>query len=421
VRSPIDKRNRKSRLHVADQQKGTTKTTTFECVISGKQFVFFDTPGFDDTYRGDADILIDIAQALSSSYRNQMKLTGIIYLHRIKDERMTNALMRNLTMFRSLCGDDAFKNVVLVTTFWDELPDLAKGEAREKMLVEVADWWGYMASKGSQVRRFLNTRESALDVLADLTGLPEITLQIQEEMVNQGLEVGETTAGEALNQELADLTAKFARELEVLQEEKEQARKEHDIHLQELLEKMETEKQDLLMRLESEQAALHADRREQERRMEQFFNDQLLRLQREGKAREQKIEELESRLSDERADSERRFQEAMAESNRVLQDLKAGMAAQEETSRARYEEAMRVVREKQDEAARAKAEVDRLNKEVEEVIVGQGTADWTERRALEQRLAYLESQREQSQTNFWDILRPIATIGTSVLIRSLFS
>lgn len=383
--------------------------------------MFFDTPGFDDTYRGDADILIDIAQALSSSYRNQMKLTGIIYLHRIKDERMTNALMRNLTMFRSLCGDDAFKNVVLVTTFWDELPDLAKGEAREKMLVEVADWWGYMASKGSQVRRFLNTRESALDVLADLTGLPEITLQIQEEMVNQGLEVGETTAGEALNQELADLTAKFARELEVLQEEKEQARKEHDIHLQELLEKMETEKQDLLMRLESEQAALHADRREQERRMEQFFNDQLLRLQREGKAREQKIEELESRLSDERADSERRFQEAMAESNRVLQDLKAGMAAQEETSRARYEEAMRVVREKQDEAARAKAEVDRLNKEVEEVIVGQGTADWTERRALEQRLAYLESQREQSQTNFWDILRPIATIGTSVLIRSLFS
>jgi hypothetical protein len=383
--------------------------------------VFFDTPGFDDTYRGDADILIDIAQALSSSYRNQMKLTGIIYLHRIKDERMTNALMRNLTMFRSLCGDNAFKNVVLATTFWDELPDLAKGKAREKMLVEVSDWWGYMASRGSQVRRFLNSRESALDILADLTGLPEITLQIQEEMVNQGLEVGETTAGEALNQELADLTARFERELEALQEEKEQARREHDIHLQELLEKMETEKQDLLMHLESEQAALHADRREQERRMEQFFNDQLLRLQREGKAREQKIEELESRLSDERADSERRFQEAMAESNRVLQGLKAGMAAQEETSRTRYEAAMREVRERQDEAARAKAEVDRLNREVEEAMVGQGTANWTERHALEQRLAYLESQREQSQTNFWDVLRPIATIGTSVLIRSLFS
>ncbi len=383
--------------------------------------MFFDTPGFDDTYRGDADILIDIAQALSSSYRSQMKLTGIIYLHRIKDERMTNALMRNLTMFRSLCGDDAFKNVVLVTTFWDEMPDLAKGEAREKMLVEVPDWWGYMASKGSQVRRFLNTYESALEILADLTGLPEITLQIQEEMVNQGLEVNETTAGEALNQELADLTARFERELKALQEEKEQARREHDIHLQELLGKMEAEKQELLIHLESEQAALHADRREQERRMEQFFNDQLLRLKREGKAREQKIEELESRLSDERADSERRFQEAMAESNRILQDLKTGMAAQEEASCTRYEAAMREVRERQDEAARAKAEVDRLNREVEEAMVGRGTADWTERHALEQRLEYLESQREQTQTNFWDVLRPIATIGTSVLIRSLFS
>ncbi|KAG5758565.1 hypothetical protein H9Q72_013300 [Fusarium xylarioides] len=79
-----------------------------------------------------------------------------------------------------------------------------------------------------------------------------------------------------------------------------------------------------MRRLESEQAALHADRREQQRRMEQAFNDQLVRLERERKAREAKIQDLETRLSTERADANERFQAAMAESNRMGCEYGAG-------------------------------------------------------------------------------------------------
>jgi hypothetical protein len=262
-----------------DHPTGTQKTETFECLIGGRQFVFFDTPGFDGAYRGDADILADIAQALSSSYKNKLKLTGMIYIHRIKDERMTNAIMRNLTMFRSLCGDNAFKNVLLVTTFWDELQDEAKGEMRERELLQKLEWWGNMTSKGSRMRRFQNTRESALSIVADLAGLPVVTLQIQTEMVEQGLGIDQTTAGEALNRELAELRAAYADQLETLRKEKEQAKKDHDVQLQNFLENMEEEKRKLIIRLENEQAALHADRREEQRRMEQLFNDQLLRCQ----------------------------------------------------------------------------------------------------------------------------------------------
>lgn len=50
----------------------------------------------------------------------------------MKDERMANAVMRNLTMFRKLCGDNAFENVVLVTTVWDNVRDQRKGMSREK-------------------------------------------------------------------------------------------------------------------------------------------------------------------------------------------------------------------------------------------------------------------------------------------------
>ncbi|KAL5586668.1 hypothetical protein FOBRF1_016538 [Fusarium oxysporum] len=303
----------------------TQKTEAYECLIQGQQFVFFDTPGFDDTYRGDADILADVAQALSSSYMNNVKLSGIIYLHRIKDERMTNAIMRNLTMFRNLCGDGAFENVILATTFWDELQDESKGAAREHELISTPEWWGYMSNKGSRIRRFQNTRESALEIVNELVDLPAVTLQIQEEIVEQGLGVDQTTAGEALNEELNKLREQHQAQLNSIREEKEQAIKDRDVQLEKMLDKLEQEKQQFMRRLESEQAALHADRREQQRRMEQAFNDQLVRLERERKAREAKIQDLETRLSTERADANERFQAAMAESNRMVSALKLEM------------------------------------------------------------------------------------------------
>ncbi|KAG5745416.1 hypothetical protein H9Q70_011882 [Fusarium xylarioides] len=207
----------------------TSKTEAYECLIRGQQFVFFDTPGFDDTYRGDADILADVAQALSSSYMNNVKLSGIIYLHRIKDERMTNAIMRNLTMFRNLCGDGAFENVILATTFWDELQDESKGAAREHELISTPEWWGYMSNKGSRIRRFQNTRESALEIVSELVDLPAVTLQIQEEIVERGLGVDQTTAGEALNEELNKLREQHQAQLNSIREEKEQAIKDRDV------------------------------------------------------------------------------------------------------------------------------------------------------------------------------------------------
>ena len=42
---------------------------------------------------------------------------------------------RTFRMFHKLlCGDDTLKNVVIVTTMWDEVVDQAKGEMREAEL-----------------------------------------------------------------------------------------------------------------------------------------------------------------------------------------------------------------------------------------------------------------------------------------------
>lgn len=51
------------------------------------------------------------------------KLNGSINLHRITDVRMYGGAMRNLKMFRKLCGPDPIKNVVIASTFWGEISD----------------------------------------------------------------------------------------------------------------------------------------------------------------------------------------------------------------------------------------------------------------------------------------------------------
>ena len=68
-------------------------------------------------------------------YESGSKLAGIIYIHRISDERFTGVSVRNFKMFRQLCGDSTLKNVIFVTNMWGKVPKEV-GEAREKELAE---------------------------------------------------------------------------------------------------------------------------------------------------------------------------------------------------------------------------------------------------------------------------------------------
>ncbi|KAK7420915.1 hypothetical protein QQX98_002479 [Neonectria punicea] len=438
----------------------TQKTERYECRWGNKHVIFFDTPGFDDSYRGDADILADVAQVLSSSYKGKLKLNGIIYLHRIKDERMTNAIMRNLTMFHNLCGEDVFQNVVLATTFWDELQDQAKGETRERQLLERPEWWGMMKAKGSSARRFLNTRESALDIVSNLIDLDAITLQVQEEMVHQGLQVDQTTAGEALNYELVEQRSTFKRELEGLREEKEQARQAHDIQLQAFFEKAESDKAKLLLEIENEHAALHADRREEGRRMEQEFRDEKLRLERrlrdavahsirineetEAEARADKqrfqneinnqfyefsqqqrmqttkiIKELEKRLVGEEREGRNRLKEAMDHADFVVQDLKKSMKRARRKDVKKYEDDIRRIEKQQREVARNSErwmqDIERINREILDNQLAQQKASGKEREKLEGRIRQLEEQKKQKTNSFWTTLGSLAGVGSLLL------
>ena len=69
-------------------------------------------------------------------YESGSQLAGIIYVHRISDDRFSGISVRNFKMFQKLCGDSTLKNVILVTNMWGRVEEDV-GEAREKELAEV--------------------------------------------------------------------------------------------------------------------------------------------------------------------------------------------------------------------------------------------------------------------------------------------
>lgn len=108
-------------------------------------------------------------------------------------------------MFRELCGKENFKNVVLVTTMWDEVTEEV-GSARENELQ--SDFWRSMINLGSTIHRFDGTVESAWKIISCLSVAPPVQrrpLQIQREMVDNHVPLHRTAAGRAVMATLTDL------------------------------------------------------------------------------------------------------------------------------------------------------------------------------------------------------------------------
>ncbi|KAL6302092.1 P-loop containing nucleoside triphosphate hydrolase protein [Sparassis latifolia] len=174
---------------------------------SSLDVVFVDTPGFDDTYKSDLEILQMIADWLKKTYEKNIKLSGIVYLHRISDNRMAGTPLKNLRMFEELCGKSALQNIILATTMWDEV-DETTGLARENELKK--RYWKGMMNAGSRVVRFKNSRESAWCILDDFleNANERYAMLLQRELVDMGKQLPETRAGQQLYHRLADLVKK---------------------------------------------------------------------------------------------------------------------------------------------------------------------------------------------------------------------
>lgn len=245
----------------------TQNVAVYRCKYSGPVNVWLvDTPGFDDTHRSDTDVLREIARWLTESFSSKVILNGMIYLHRITDIRMQGSAMKNLHMFKKLCGHDATKNVVLATTMW-EMVSPEDGERREQELMRTSEFWGEMILRGAQVKRHQNTADSAwhlVEIFASRSSTRrKAILTIQEEMVMQRKPLSKTDAGLELENSLSEERKKWARELEQTRDEMREALEAKDKETLEALRETEAKMNQKIKDVERDREKLKIGMRKQ--------------------------------------------------------------------------------------------------------------------------------------------------------------
>ena len=207
-----------SRLTISD----TAEIQEVTCNIDGHLVTLVDTPGFDDTSRSDSDISRVIAEWMESTYEDDVLPSGIIYLHRITDNRVSGSSMKNIRMFRKLCGADSMSNILLVTTMWENV-DLAEGNQRERELRSEGTFWSAMIAHGARVERYDNEQSTAFRLIRSLLGNTPIALNIQKQLVDDGKTLIDTDAGADVNAELIRMKKEHEEELGAIIEEMNEA------------------------------------------------------------------------------------------------------------------------------------------------------------------------------------------------------
>ncbi|KAF9528234.1 P-loop containing nucleoside triphosphate hydrolase protein [Crepidotus variabilis] len=207
--TPLPRAQKRASDGLASYTKDVRAVRVLHHVEYGDRLVLVDTPGFNDTERSDMEILEIIGDWLRKTYRGAIKLAGIIYLHRITDNRMAGSPMRNLRMFGELCGDRAAHKVVLVTTMWDKI-EQSPGEKRESELEY--RYFKELLRRGALLMRFNNTYRAAWDIIEAIIAENEKeAVLIQEELVELGHRLNETSAGKALYNQLQNLLSEQKR------------------------------------------------------------------------------------------------------------------------------------------------------------------------------------------------------------------
>ncbi|PCD20836.1 hypothetical protein QX201_004455 [Fusarium graminearum] len=238
---------------------GTVEVFSFE-YRPGVTIHLVDTLGFDDTNRQDSAVLRDISAWLSKSYTEKILLNGILYLHRISDPRMQGSGKLSISLLRKLCGKDAFKNIVLVTTMW-ELVETDIGDRREKELEETEEFW-------DSARNILS-----MFVPEEPEVQPEtVTLAIQKELADDNKTLDQTSAGQLLDGTWAKEKEALQRELEEVRDAVKSANEERDHMMAKLLQEQQDEMNAIVEKMREEQDKLRVT-------MEELHSERLFKYQ----------------------------------------------------------------------------------------------------------------------------------------------
>lgn len=154
-------------------------------------------------------------------------------------------------MFRSLCGDEVLKNVVIATNMWGEVTP-ERGAARERELATNELLFQPVLDKGARMLRYEDSKASAESILRRIVFNQLLPLHIQEELVDERKDIMDTSAGKELTRMLDAARERCRNELADIQKEMAEALEAQDMRAKaeleaahaELVEKMERNQAD---------------------------------------------------------------------------------------------------------------------------------------------------------------------------------
>ncbi|KAI0342626.1 P-loop containing nucleoside triphosphate hydrolase protein [Trametopsis cervina] len=263
---------------------------TFE--LDGSRVTLVDTPGFDDTTVSDTEILKMISAYLSSSYQGGIKLSGVIYMHRISDIRIGGISRRNFGMFRKLCGDDSLKNVVIVTNMWGEV-SREKGVAREEELKTDELLFKPVLAKGATMLRNYNTVQSARLILRQLLGNRPQALQLQRELVDEGRDITQTEAGVELDREMVALMAEHKKQIAEIRAEMDAAISRKDLETKAELDEVRHELEGKIQQLALDRERVSREYAVEKEKADEKMRDLHAELEVERQQRQDRWDEME--------------------------------------------------------------------------------------------------------------------------------
>ncbi|KAJ4490088.1 P-loop containing nucleoside triphosphate hydrolase protein [Lentinula aciculospora] len=220
-----------------DSETDDVVKIAFTDPVSGRKVVLVDTPGFDDSRDGrtDTEILRKISEFMINEYDQHRKLNGTIFFHRMSDPRFGGQSRRSLRIFRELCGAATFKNVVVLTTFWDRVNE-DEGLAREEELKSNSNFFKDLVEGGARFMRHNRKDSGAREVLDHIFTLVPVNVQIQQEIRVEGKSLEETAAGSVHREEIDRMIAKHKKEMDDLNSEITTVKKGNDALMRELKE-----------------------------------------------------------------------------------------------------------------------------------------------------------------------------------------
>lgn len=174
---------------------GTQTLTVYKTTVENTPILLLDTPGFDDSVRGNIDVLRDIVSNLYlfTLRKEEINVRGVIFLYDISDNRFAGSQAKTLKILKAICGNDCMGNVIVGTTMWDQNSKKFPQQVyREESFCEK-----YWKGIHKTTRLFEDDEAAAGRVILDLLALPPVLLLVQKEIMKPPHTIENTTVGKS--------------------------------------------------------------------------------------------------------------------------------------------------------------------------------------------------------------------------------